>query len=505
MLSPGVPAPSRVPSALCVAVVCAGLAAQPAAAAVHTVRSGQAIAGVLSEALPGDTVRVAPGEYRERLVVDVPVTLIGEPGARILGSYEGTVVHVTAPGTVLEGLEIAEAGTNLSKDMACLLIEADDVTVRDSTISQALHGIYVKGASRTRILGNRIEGRLDLIESDRGNGIHLWNSHHNRIAGNEIFHVRDGIYFSFANETEIEDNHIHDVRYGLHYMYSNDNVFSDNLFEHNVAGAALMYSERITFERNTFARCRGFRAYGILLQSMSEVTSRQNLILDNSRGIFMNNTDASVFAGNDVVDNDLAIQLNGGCDGNRFVANNFLGNLTELLLDVSDLETLWAGDGGGNHWSAYRGYDLDRDGLGDVPFSIQNVFQVLESDVPEVRFYLLSPAAEVLKAAEEALPLLQLGDARDPAPRMEAVTNADVPWATVGEMSLVPSPVWAALYLVGTLLPLGALAWGGRSRRGDASAPPVIMRSSTSTGDEGSLREADGGILRAAARKGPSE
>ena len=314
MLSPRGPRPVRLSSALCAVAVSLGtLAALPSRAAERRVEAGGAIAAVLAEAEPGDTVRLAPGDYHERLVIDVPVTLAGDGRACILGDYEGTVVHVTAPGTVIEGLEIAEAGTNLSKDMACLLIEADDVTVRDSTIRQALHGIYVKGGSRARILGNRIEGRLDLIESDRGNGIHLWNSHNNRVAGNEIFHVRDGIYFSFANETAIANNHIHDVRYGLHYMYSNDNVFSDNLFEHNVAGAALMYSERITFERNTFARCRGFRAYGILLQSMSEVTSRQNLILDNSRGVFMNNTDSSVFEGNDVADNDLAIQLNGGC------------------------------------------------------------------------------------------------------------------------------------------------------------------------------------------------
>jgi len=440
-------------------------AAPPARPAEHRVEPGQSIANVLGRIAPGDTVRLAPGDYRERVVIEVPVTLVGEPGARILGGYEDTVVHVTAPGTVVEGIEIAEAGTNLTRDMACLLVEADDVTVRDCTIRQALHGIYVKGGSRTRILGNRVEGRLDLIESDRGNGIHLWNSHRNRVAGNEIFHVRDGIYFSFTNETAIEDNHIHDVRYGLHYMYSNDNVFSDNLFEHNVAGAALMYSERITFERNTFARCRGFRAYGILLQSMSEVTSRQNLILDNSRGIFMNNTDGSVFVENDIVDNDLAIQLNGGCDGNRFSANNFLGNLTELLLDVSDLETRWADDQGGNHWSRYRGYDLDRDGIGDVPFSIQNVFQVLESDVPEVRFYLLSPAAEVLRAAEEGLPILRLGDAQDPAPRMRALANGDVPWERARERSLDPSTGWAAFYLVATLLPLGALARLGREKR----------------------------------------
>ena len=55
-----------------------------------------------------------------------------------------------------------------------------------------------------------------------------------------------------------------------------------------------MYSSDIVFARNTFARCRGFRAYGILLQSMSRVTATANLILDNSRGIFMNNTDNNV-------------------------------------------------------------------------------------------------------------------------------------------------------------------------------------------------------------------
>ncbi len=452
------------PATLCLAPLTL-LAGAPLSAEVHAVAAGASISAVLSRAHPGDTVRLAPGDYHENVVIDVPITLAGDGVARILGGYEGTVVQVTAPGTILEGLEIAEAGPHLTKDMACVLVEADEVTVRGCTIREALHGIYVKGGSGAQIIDNHVEGRLDLIESDRGNGIHLWNSHLNRVAGNEIFHVRDGIYFSFANETKIEGNYIHDVRYGLHYMYSNDNEFSDNLFEHNVAGAALMYSERISFERNTFARCRGFRAYGILLQSMSEVVSRQNLILDNSRGIFMNNTDASVFEGNDVVDNDLAIQLNGGCDDNRFSANNFLGNLTELLLDVSDLETRWADEGGGNHWSHYRGYDLDRDGIGDVPFSIQNVFQVLESDVPEVRFYLLSPAAEVLRAAEEGLPILQLGDAQDPAPRMQAMANRDVPWERARERSLEPSPGWAAFYLFGTLLPLGALAWLGRGQR----------------------------------------
>ncbi|MBW2278880.1 MAG: nitrous oxide reductase family maturation protein NosD, partial [Deltaproteobacteria bacterium] len=335
--------------------LCGLLAVAPAAAgaAVHEVAPGQSIAAVLLRAAPGDTVRLAPGEYRENLIIDVPVTLEGNGVARIRGGYLSSVVHVTAPGTVLDGLEISEAGPHLTKDMACVLIEADDVTVRNSHIRESLHGIYVKGGQRARILDNRVEGRLDLIEADRGNGIHLWNTAGNRVAGNEIWNVRDGIYFSFAHDTEIENNHIHDVRYGLHYMYSNNNTFTDNLFERSVAGAALMYSDDITFTRNTFARCRGFRAYGILLQSMNRITAHDNLVLDNSRGIFMNNTNASSFEHNDVVDNDLAIQLNGGGSGNRFVGNNFLGNLSELLLDVSDRETRWADSESGNHWSNY--------------------------------------------------------------------------------------------------------------------------------------------------------
>jgi len=441
------------------------LSSVTATAAVHEIPTGGSITAALEKAEPGDTIRLAGGTYHENIVVDVPVTLTSDSGATIRGGYEGNVVHITAPGTVLEGLHIAEASPRLTKDMSCILIEADDVTIHGCTVTESLHGIYVKAGNRVEILGNTIEGRLDLIEADRGNGIHLWNSSENRIIENEIFNVRDGIYFSFANSTTIERNHIHHVRYGLHYMYSNDNSFYDNLFENNVAGAALMYSEDIVFARNTFARCRGFRAYGILLQSMSRITARENLIVDNSRGIFMNNADSCVIESNDVVNNDLAIQLNGGCDGNLFVSNNFINNLSDLLLDVSDLETRWADAGGGNYWSSYRGYDLDRDGTGDLPYPIQNVFQILETRVPEVRFYLLSPAAEVLKAAERALPILRLGDAQDPRPAMFPIANSEVPWVLGGDRALAGSLPLALLFM-GATAGVAVLSWRlGRPRR----------------------------------------
>ncbi len=140
-------------------------------------------------------------------------------------------------------------------------------------------------------------------------------------------------------------------------------------------------------------------------------------------------------------------------------------------MDVSDRKTDWADAEGGNYWSRYRGYDLDHDGLGDVPFSIQNVFQVLESKVPEVRFYLLSPAAEVLKAAEQALPILRLGDSEDPLPKILPLDNHEVPWDVVSGRSEGGSLVAAGAFVVGSTVPMAGLWFFGRPRRRRRGGP----------------------------------
>jgi nitrous oxidase accessory protein len=260
--------------------------------------------------------------------------------------------------------------------------------------------------------------------------------------------VRDGIYFSFANNTEVLNNHIHKVRYGLHYMYSDDNSFKGNVFENNVAGAALMFSKRIEFYQNVFARCRGFRAYGILYQSMDETLARDNLIIDNSRGIFFDNCNFNQFIYNDIVDNDLALQLMGNGEGNSIVKNNFINNLGNLVVDVRESSTIWVEETGGNFWTEYRGFDLNGDGKGDKPYSIQNVFQVLESDIPEIRFYLHSPAAEILEVAERALPILELGSEKDVAPFMKPIHNDEVPWEKTEALKALPSPLWAIMFIL---------------------------------------------------------
>jgi nitrous oxidase accessory protein len=416
--------------------------------ATQTVSNGEKITDYLQNALPGDTIFIEKGEYFENLIIEKPLTIKGIDYPSIRGGFITNVILIQAKNTIIEGLIVSESGTRLMEDFACIRVDADSVTLRNNIITKPLHGIYIKGGSYITIIGNTIEGRIDLIPEDRGNGIHLWNSNHNLISSNKVSYARDGIYFSFTNHTEVSDNHIHDVRYGLHYMYSDNNIFTNNIFENNVAGAALMYSQKIEFYKNIFARCRGFRAYGILYQSMDESSAQHNLIIDNSRGIFFDNCNSNQFTNNDVVDNDLALQIMGDGENNSIIRNNFINNLGSLVMDIKETSTVWEDKSGGNYWTSYKGYDLDGDGKGDIPHTIQNVFQILESEIPEIRFYLDSPAAEILEIAEQSLPILELGLEKDGKPMMRAIQNKDIPWNRAEILDAGSSPVCAFLFIV---------------------------------------------------------
>lgn len=129
------------------------------------------------------------------------------------------------------------------------------------------------------------------------------------------------------------------------------------------------------------------------------------------------------------------------------MANNFINNLSDLILDVSDEDTQWDDGQRGNYWTGYHGYDLTGDQIGDVPYAIQRVFQIMETRIPEVRFYLFSPAAKILEIAERSLPILDLGKAEDSFPVMHPIQHDQVAWSLAEDRKNASSPAAAGIYL----------------------------------------------------------
>jgi nitrous oxidase accessory protein len=383
--------------------------------------------------------------------------ILGNREAIIDGAGEGDVLTISGDSVEIKGITIRNSGTRLLRDMSGIKVTGDHVTITDCRIIDILHGIYIKGGNDATISNNVIVGRFDIQESDRGNGIHLWSTSGNIVENNDISFARDGIYFSFANKTQVKLNHIHHLRYGLHYMYSDSNSFESNLFDYNVAGSALMYSKHIEFRRNIFAHCRGFRAYGILLQSVDYCSAYDNLILDNTKAVFFSNSSFNKFERNEIVQNDLAVQINVACEENSLVENNFISNLAGVMMDVSVVtSTEWSRNGRGNYWSDYGGYDLDNNGIGDIPHQLQSIFEYLEQDNPAVRFYLYSPASQLLASAERRLPILRKNNIEDQHPIFRYPPNPDIPDASKqnGKSDKSESHIilWASILMLPSIL-----------------------------------------------------
>lgn len=369
----------------------------------------------------GDTIRVESGTYQENLLIDKALVLEGMEKPVIKGTGIGSVVTVTANNCTIRGFKVEKSGGDLQAEDAGILLKSGGNTVEDNELRDVLYGIYLFHSSGNFIRRNQIVGRVELESGERGAGLHLWNSPDNLLEDNSISHARDGMYIQSSANNTIRRNRVSNLRYGLHFMNSDNNSFEDNVFHDNVAGAAIMYSQNISLRRNAFVNNRGFSSFGILFQDCRECVTEENLILDNGVGIFLEALKHSIFRRNTIAENDVAMQIFTSSDRNTFTQNNFINNLSPLQLVGKGSSTLWQSDEGGNYWSDYDGYDMDGNGLGDVPHKVHNIFEFLEGNYPRLRIYLSSPAAQSIVAAEKSFPILKGSNEFDAKPLMRPV------------------------------------------------------------------------------------
>jgi nitrous oxidase accessory protein len=399
--------------------------AAAALADTHRVGPGghATIGAAVAAAAPGDTIVVAAGVYGERLVIEKPVKLVGEGWPRIFGGYEGDVILVRAADVEIRGLEIAGSGRPMITSASGIKVRADRARIVGNRIVDNLFGVYLRECSGAVVEGNIIRGRPEDEVGVRGAGVNLFDSNRNVILGNTVSFVRDGVYFDHADDNRVEGNEFFELRYGIHYMFCNANSFEGNLFRDSMGGAAIMYTEGVTFRGNRMVdNRRGVNAFGLLLKDCRNSVAEGNAFVNNTRGVFLDNSHGNLLRGNLVAWNDIAVMLFASSLNNRFTRNDFVGNLSTLLT-VGRADADWTPGGEGNYYSEYRGYDVDGDGKGDVEHRLQDAFEYLIGSRPLLRLYLNSAVADALSAAERSFPLVPTSDERDRAPFQKPVSG----------------------------------------------------------------------------------
>ncbi len=381
------------------------------------------ISQALELAAPGDTIRVAPGEYHENLVIEKPVILIGDGNPHIIGLGEGDVVRVIGDDVEVRGFQISGSGNDMLVSDAGINIYGARARIVNNFLFDILFGIYLRGCREALVENNRIRGRVEVDLGRRGAGIHFFDAHHNVIRGNDISLVRDGVYFDHADFNLVEDNEFSHLRYGVHYMYCEDNSFFRNVFRDSVGGVAVMYTERVVFRDNQILNNRkGYNAFGLLFKDALDSVAERNVIVNSVNGIFLDSSHRVTINNNLVAYNDVGIMYYASSLENSFGSNDFVGNLATLHT-VGRIDADWTPEGLGNYYSDYAGYDVDGDGIGDTPHQLQDAFEYLEGSRPLLRLFLSSAAADALAAAERSFPLVPSSDEQDLAPRMKPVSG----------------------------------------------------------------------------------
>ena len=411
----------------------------------------------IDAARPGDRVVVGPGTYRGDLILDRPLTLVGEGRPVLVGSGTGSVVRIRADHVTVEGFDIdGLAGGDLGRDPSGIHVAARFATVRDCRIRNTLFGVYLREADDAVVERCTIAGVPDREPGEKGSGIHVWNTNRFTLTGNDIVDVRDGLYIQSSSHGTIRGNTARDLRYGLHYMFSDDNLFEDNRFENGAAGTALMYSKRIVFRRNQFVHNRGFASVGLLLKACDDVVAEDNLIADNARGIFLEGSYRAIIRRNVIAQSDVAVVLYDTASGHRFERNRFVANLSPLLLVGRRTDA----DFEGNYWSDNTEPDLDGDGRSDRPYRLTNVFDHLRGNLSAADLMAQGFAASALAAAERTFPVLEPIAVIDPRPLAAPPPLPDVPVYVSGRRHLRAGAVLSSL----ASLACGALVFVKRSR-----------------------------------------
>ena len=245
------------------------------------------IQAAINAALPGYTIFVYPGVYKENLYINKSISLIGENRETTIidGCHKGFVVRINASNVTIKNF-----------------------TIRNSGYSYA--SIYITSNGNC-IVGNKIEF---------GNGISLYKSNNNVIEKN-VFATLNGsypctaIFMKYSSNNTINGNKIESKDMAMLSVSSFDSIISGN--EINGTGIIVQQCENFKIVNNSIKN--GDRI-GIEIVSSKNIEASKNRIYNITGTIVMN--DIATPAGAAII---AGYSYGVSIEGNVINSTNFTG------------------------------------------------------------------------------------------------------------------------------------------------------------------------------------
>ncbi len=369
------------------------------------------------KAANGDTIFISPGTFYETdLKISKKLVVIGVQFPVIDGKQKGELLTITGAGTLIAGLIFQNSGYSGYLDIAAIrILNTRNVRIKNCRLKRNFFAIYCQRSSLCTISGNIIESDAS-GEVLSANGIHCWKSDSLKIINNKISGHRDGIYFEFVAASLVQGNvSSKNIRYGLHFMFSHNDTYLNNTFRNNEAGVAVMYSKEVKMFNNHFIDNWGSSSYGLLLKDISDSHIQGNKFSKNTIGVYLEGSNRIIMERNEFSSNGWAIKIQASCYDNTITGNNFLDNSFEVATN-GDLVMNKISK---NYWSHYTGYDLNRNGIGDIPHRPVSMYSRIVENNPTALMLFRSVMVDLLDQAEKVIPGFTPENLKDDAPIMK--------------------------------------------------------------------------------------
>lgn len=303
----------------------------------------------INNAPSGATINVTSGFYRESIVINKTLRILGENKSNtvIEGPTNTSIVNITANNVFLSGFTIKTGGFGV------LLSKASNCTVTDNIILNNSNGIVLVNSRNNTISYNLIENNTrDSPQLATGSGIFLnEKSARNTLIDNMVVNSGEGIYIRGSDHNVVEQNFIfNNSRTGICLMFINSTASSDyNIIRDNVI--------------------KGGACYGIDTYGVNHNVIFNNTLENNAEGFEIENSNNNTFYQNNLVNNERGMYVMASIynklNYNKFYRNNIVDNHMQIIFCIST--NIWDNGFEGNYWSDYNWTDFNLYGIGTKP------------------------------------------------------------------------------------------------------------------------------------------